>query len=451
MPVEPNPIYAGELAELRERNEALRHEIEACRERAQYITAGLPVGILETDMHGKVLTANAMLRELVGRDPVAEGLRSHHMIHPDDHERMADAFFLTLEGDGERDFSAEFRVLRPDGSVRWVRAITRSHFVPDGEYRGTLSTWFDITDEVEAKSSIQRFVGMLNVIADPVMIIDEDLSIVYANPAAFSAMPAAASDTGRFHPAFTESWRTVVDEAVPAARRDGSWTGELRGVDRHGEPATYLASMSVDRDPTTGKDFVTSISRDITALKRAEDVLRHQARRDPLTGLPNRRALFDRLDEVLDLPPHEVRVEGPDLGTAVLFVDLDAFKPVNDQHGHEAGDAVLVAVAERIHRGLRDGDSMARIGGDEFVIVCEGLTEAEAVDIAERVIQRSAEPVAVDRGDDRIMATVGASVGVAFAEAGVTGGELVRRADNAVYLAKAAGRGRVVVWSPDPT
>jgi diguanylate cyclase (GGDEF)-like protein len=158
--------------------------------------------------------------------------------------------------------------------------------------------------------------------------------------------------------------------------------------------------------------------------------LARQARRDPLTGLANRTVLGDRL----------IRTEPtPDAPVAVLYLDLDGFKRINDEYGHEAGDAVLLAVSVRLSAAVREGDLVARLGGDEFVLLCPGVPGDEAIRLAERIITDVARPVVFEGHH----LTVGASVGIAASSDAPEG--LVRSADAAMYEAKRQGRGRWVL------
>jgi diguanylate cyclase (GGDEF)-like protein len=167
--------------------------------------------------------------------------------------------------------------------------------------------------------------------------------------------------------------------------------------------------------------------------KRAEVELAHQAMHDALTGLPNRALFYDRLGQALN------RVGRHSDAVAVLFLDLDRFKHVNDSLGHGAGDKLLVAVAERLERGLRAGDTAARFGGDEFVILCEDVSgERQAIAIAERIADELDAPFAID--SDEVFAHT--SVGIALAtEAGARPEALIRDADAAMYRAKERGGG----------
>jgi len=183
-----------------------------------------------------------------------------------------------------------------------------------------------------------------------------------------------------------------------------------------------------------------SIQRDVTERRRATSALLSQAFKDPLTGLPNRRALHDRLDRsLLGLPRH------PEVLT-VMFCDLDDFKLVNDSLGHPAGDMLLVELTSRMNSVLRPDDTLVRLGGDEFVVLCEGMGgAAESAHLAIRLQEAIGAPWSV--GDEVFHPQM--SVGIAVADhAGLTGDELLRRADVAMYQAKGAGRNRVEVYDP---
>jgi diguanylate cyclase (GGDEF)-like protein len=179
------------------------------------------------------------------------------------------------------------------------------------------------------------------------------------------------------------------------------------------------------------------ISGAVRAQDRAQRQLAYQAEHDPLTGLLNRRTLDDRLGQLL------IGTDG--CGVALLYIDLDGFKAVNDSAGHEAGDAVLVAVAHRLTAAVRANDLVARLGGDEFVVVCTGVAPGDGGrQLADRLLRDLSLPVRHGGADHR----VGASIGIAWATAPEAGDawaqRLMRAADTAMYQAKRLGRGQ---WS----
>ncbi|MGK9461384.1 putative bifunctional diguanylate cyclase/phosphodiesterase [Streptomyces sp. G6] len=192
-------------------------------------------------------------------------------------------------------------------------------------------------------------------------------------------------------------------------------------------------------------------SRDVTERVRLQAQLQHNAEHDPLTDLPNRALFTRRVQQALS--GRRASDRGAALrGTAVLFIDLDGFKGVNDTIGHQAGDELLVQAARRLQEAVRKGDTASRLGGDEFaaLIVGDGATreraarERQILELADRLRMTLSQPYLIDGNDVR----VNASIGVAFAEAGLGAGELLRNADLAMYRAKAGGKGRVELYRP---
>ena len=174
----------------------------------------------------------------------------------------------------------------------------------------------------------------------------------------------------------------------------------------------------------------------VTRMRELQTRLEHQAFRDSLTGLANRALFLRRLGESLRREAGE---------TTVLFLDLDDFKAINDEHGHAAGDEVLTGVAERIRAAVRPDDLAARLGGDEFAVLLEDVDDTHGEEVARRLLEGLCEPVLEA---ERVW--VQGSVGIAFARAGSVGAdELIRQADVAMYRAKEAGKGQVRVWSPE--
>ncbi|MFE9170062.1 putative bifunctional diguanylate cyclase/phosphodiesterase [Streptomyces kebangsaanensis] len=186
-------------------------------------------------------------------------------------------------------------------------------------------------------------------------------------------------------------------------------------------------------------------SRDVTERVRLQAQLQHNAEHDPLTDLPNRALFTQRVQQALS------GRRSTDRGTAVLFIDLDGFKAVNDTIGHQAGDELLVQAARRLQEAVRYGDTASRLGGDEFAALILGdgtrdrtAREGHILELADRLRVTLSQPYLIDGNEAR----VAASIGVAFAEPGLGAGELLRNADLAMYRAKAAGKGRVELYKP---
>jgi diguanylate cyclase (GGDEF)-like protein len=180
-------------------------------------------------------------------------------------------------------------------------------------------------------------------------------------------------------------------------------------------------------------------SRDVTERKALEAQLTHQAFHDPLTGLVNRAAFSDRVEHAL------TRVERNGTTLAVLFLDLDNFKTINDRWGHTAGDQMLVAIAERLQECLRATDAAARLGGDEFAILLEDVSDtANVMQVADRLLDALRQPFPLAEHTVHM----GVSIGIAWSHAGQSAADLLRHADIAMYSVKHTGKGRYAVFDP---
>jgi len=195
-------------------------------------------------------------------------------------------------------------------------------------------------------------------------------------------------------------------------------------------PQDELSDQEMSLVRAVANTLATALAR-----RRDEDRMRHEALHDPLTGLPNRTLLRDRLEHALAQSERDGRE------TAVLFVDLDKFKEVNDAHGHATGDAVLVEFARRLRTAVRPADTVARFGGDEFVVVCEHVDEHVVMALGRRLEAAIQAPLTVDGLPYGLSASIGIALGRSDPDA------LMANADAAVYRAKAQGRGRAVLFT----
>lgn len=233
-----------------------------------------------------------------------------------------------------------------------------------------------------------------------------------------------------------DSFDDIGRRAYPMLQARGRFRAQLRMRHKQGHAIWIdLSGAAVSAD-----ESLWSMT-DITALKDSEAHARHLALHDPLTGLPNRMLFAERLLYILADAQRRRQL------TAVSWLDLDGFKAVNDAHGHDAGDAVLREVAKRLLGCIRTNDVVARFGGDEFALILSNIQDAREVErVLQRVLQAIELPIHLARGE---VVTVGASIGVAIGpEHGDDGDALTARADQAMYVAKRAGKHRVVLWSP---
>ncbi|MCU4183135.1 EAL domain-containing protein [Acidiferrimicrobium sp. IK] len=330
--------------------------------------------------------------------------------------------------------------IRRDGRVRWLRSSTRPILDAGGTLTGVVTSLVDITGEravhAEVAAAHARYAALIEHGSDLISVLDVRGRLRYLSPAHGRLFGWDDGWLGRrvdeaMHPDDRRAARAALsrllsepDAVERLSCRIRTVTGEYRHLD-----VTCTNRLA---DPWV--NGVVTNSRDVTDEVEASELLRHQATHDPLTGLANRTLLLDRMERAL--------VSGP---CAVLFIDLDHFKRVNDTLGHAAGDELLEVIARRLQATLRPGDSVARVGGDEFVVLADGVHTSEAAAaIAARITDAITRPV---RLSARTM-TVGCSVGIALAHPSVVREpELVLQdADTALYQAKERGRNRAEVY-----
>ncbi len=264
-----------------------------------------------------------------------------------------------------------------------------------------------------------------------IIITDSEGIIEYVNPAftrktGFSTKDSIGRNT-RFlknpdtDPVLYESmWNTIIS--------GHPWHGEFENRKKNGEMYWDTASIAPVTDKKGLITHFVSVNEDITESKRLQDHLKNLANHDSLTGLPSRRLVMDRLSSALELAERNKQIVG------VLFADLDRFKEVNDNLGHEAGDDILKIVADLLKSSLRKADTVARLGGDEFLVVLPQIGDRDGASV---VAQGMIDAIAAS---DRV-GDVGLSVGIAlFPENGMNGKDLIREADNAMYSVKREGR-----------
>ncbi|MEI6335694.1 MAG: EAL domain-containing protein [Methylococcaceae bacterium] len=300
----------------------------------------------------------------------------------------------------------------------------------------------DITERKQAEQKLQLAASVFTHAREGIMITAADGTIIDVNEA-FSDITSYSHDevigrnprllsSGRHECQFYhDMWQNLLEK--------GHWYGEIWNRRKDGEVYAVMQTISAVRDVEGNPRHYLSLFSDITLLKEREQELEHSAHYDPLTSLPNRTLLADRLHQGIA----QARRRGSLLGVA--FLDLDGFKIINDQYGHEAGDQLLIAVATNMKQTLREGDTLARMGGDEFVAELLDLVDVEAsAPMLVRLLAAAAEPM--QYGD--LTLQVSASLGVTFypqAE-NIDADQLLRQADQAMYQAKLAGKNRYHIF-----
>jgi diguanylate cyclase (GGDEF)-like protein/PAS domain S-box-containing protein len=279
------------------------------------------------------------------------------------------------------------------------------------------------------------------------LVVDEDLVIRYVSESVervFGVSPAALLGQTVTETIGRHQTERVAEALGGCAHSDlgapcGS-SGQTVTVDLHGPGAQRWVELTVhDRRADPEVDGFVLTLRDVTHQTQLEAELRRKAFHDELTGLPNRALLMDRIGHALARSRrHAVH------GIAVFFIDLDGFKEVNDRFGHAAGNALLVAFAHRVLGVVRDEDTLARIGGDEFALLTEDTDELGAITVADRIARALDEPFELAG----TLVWAPASIGIARGSTGTSAEELLRDADTAMYRAKATGTNLVRLFDP---
>ena len=350
-------------------------------------------------------------------------------------------------------FSVDVRLAGPAGETVWVR-ISTTPTVEGGRITGHVGTAVDVTPAVSTSSLSEQLVALLDVAGDAVVVFDRAGTPTFANDGARSligvdpAHPGAADTAARSYMQAVRDQmpRHMLEPRGSGTEGDPRWHGEITFRSPDGLARMLAVTVQVVRDADGTVSHWATIARDVTEERHERAELDRLATHDALTGLPNRVLFLRRTAEALE------RSLTTGSNVAVLFIDIDKLKHVNDTIGHAVGDQLILTVARRLAAATRPSDTVARISGDEFVVLCEGvLDDHVALDISERIRQSITGPLMLGG----VEVESGASVGIAMATDDLLDGRspadaavsLLHSADTAMYLAKQRGRGRSEIYS----
>ena len=427
----------GLAADVTRRSQVIQ-QLKESEETNQVLFEQTPIGLALCRMDGRFVRVNPAFARTVGYT-VDELLAMHYGdITPGEYADIDARKLQELETTGVyAPYEKEY--IRKDG--RRVDVRLRGTLV---ERRGKRFTWSSVEDitakkraERALRESEQLYRNLFDSASEAILMMDGD-RFIDCNPQTLELFGCSREDIinqppYKFSPPEQPDGTDSREKAL--AHIEAALAGEPQKFEwRHqrldGTPFDVLVTLN--RVQLEGRTFVQAILRDITERKQAEEQLRYQAHFDTLTGLPNRVLAFDRISQAIT---RARRVETP---VAVLFIDLDGFKHVNDTWGHAAGDRALGRIARRLASAVRAQDTIARLSGDEFLAVLPDLAQPEdAGEVASKLIDAVNEPLPVDGATTR----VGASIGITtFPGGGENADQLIHRADKAMYAAKTGGR-----------
>lgn len=432
--------------------EALRHSAEQLNE-AQCLAQ---VGSWELDLVNGELNWSDQIFHIFEIDkgrfsPTYEAFLN--AIHPDDRARVDQAYNNSLIT--RTPYEINHRLLMGDGRIKWVQERCQTEFDCSGTPLRSRGTVQEITARIQAEQALAQSEALFRTLAQvaPVGIFRTDatgsctfVNERYCDIAGITLEEAQGSGWGRaIHPDDLATVLETWDEAVKART---PFMLEYRFRRPDGRTTWVVGQARAELDGQGGICGYVGTITDISNRKEAEEEVRQLAFYDHLTGLANRRLLLDRLQRALAASQRSGE-QG-----ALLFIDLDNFKQLNDSHGHEQGDLLLQQVAQRLKASVRETDTVARLGGDEFIVILEQLSrtpaeaQQQAVAVAEKILSNLNQPYPLSKGPHHATPSIGITL---ISDHHSSLGELLQQADTAMYQSKLAGRNTLRCYQPPAT
>ncbi len=419
--------------------------LQESESRFRSLTELSPSGVFRTDENGKCVYVNARTTNVVGlseHDCLNAGL--FQTLHTDDKQRVQERWIESI--DGFVDFSDEYRFQHSNGELVWVKCQAVPVYNSDAKYTGYIGTLTDITELKQAENVKKQAVNVFANTKDGIVVTDSRARITAVNPA-FELITGytEAAVLGK-NPSILKSGRQPKEfyrKMWSELQNTGSWEGEIWNKKHDGEFYPEWVKISTIRDSQGNIINYVGVFSNTSEIKKAQDDLAFNLHNDPLTGLPNRALFYEHIKHAIN------RAEREKSNIALLFIDLDNFKHINNSLGHNVGDELLSLVAKRLSEELRGNDTISRIGGDEFTILIEDLDSYEEIStIAQKIIGLFYSPFKTNESNLYITPSIGISI---YPEDGIEPGILLKNADAAMYKAKARGRNMFEFYTPSLT
>lgn len=394
------------------------------------------IGNWEWDINSGELVWSAQIEKIIGiRPPSADETFNSMLtiVHKDDRSRVLQEFEKTrLSG---APYNIEHRVIKSDGRIGYVHQQGHAEKDKHGKIIRLAGTIQDISLRHETEEQMRKLSGAVEQIAESVMITDKNGNIEYVNPAFMRMTGYSRHEVLGMSFRFMKSGKqsdTVYERLWKSILSGQVFTDVIINRKKNGEIFYEEKTITPQTDQDGNIIHFISTSRDVTERIEAQERLHFMAHHDALTGLPNRVLLQDRLQQALARSPWH------DRNLAIMFMDIDRFKVINDTLGHDVGDKLLCVIANRLNKCIREGDTVARLGGDEFAVVLNDVASKKDISpIANKILSEIKKPIDINQHELFVTTSIGISL---FPDDGHDGQELLKNADMAMYRAKEQGK-----------
>lgn len=369
----------------------------------------------------------------------------YQILHPEDRDNVL--ALIKKSNEKNESYDIAYRIITPQGKVKYIRGCSQAILDSNNELIRLVGSIMDVTEHKLADEKNRLSAIMFDSTQEGALITDKDSNIIAVNQAFTRITGYREEEALGQNPRILSSGlhdAGFYKRLQNALRTEGAWQGEIWNRRKNGNCfPEWLSIKAVYAENNEILNFVATFS-DISELKKTEEQIEHLSHYDSLTGLPNRFYFQSRLSHSLDLAKRK------NTKLAVIYINLDHFKNINDSLGYCIGDEVLVIVTERLTKRLREADTLARMGGDEFIMLLEQIhTLEEASHVAKNIQDIFSEPVVLQDGESVF---IGASIGISsYPNDGATASGLISYADAAVTKAKESGRNTICYYTPDLT
>lgn len=419
----------------------LRLEIETYKERYELVLNAINDGVWDWDLENDIVYFSPRWKEMIGYTDDEfpnESKAFFDAIHPEDQPKLDVTIKKHFEDPEKNIYSQEVRLRCKDGSYKWIRARGKAYSDQNGKLVRMSGTHTDITEEKHIQLSLQEqkeeLETIFNISRDGIAILDLQSNFLEFNNA-YLTMTGFTRDELLSKSCIDLSIaedRNRAQEAMDTVINQGFLDSfEKTCLLKDGRRTTINMAMALMPD----KKRILISTKDITDIKAHEKKLEYIAHYDALTGLPNRILKSDRLRQAM------MQTERRGGKIAVIYLDLDGFKEVNDHYGHAIGDELLVELSQKMQHSLREGDTLSRLGGDEFVAILVDIPSAsDALPVIERLLKATQQTIVLNEHNIQVSSSIGVTF---FPQNGdVDADQLIRQADQAMYEAKQAGKNR---------